>query len=93
MNSNFNQMIIKSYIKMWNKNNKNSFFQKMSETSGSMFLNQSVDKFFIEQSSIKPLLHTKTYLEYKGELAYGTWGIPLLVMSQSYHSNSNIICN
>lgn len=68
------------YLKMWNENNKNSFLQKMCKNSSLKLLNQSVDHFLIDKLN-KQQLYTKTFLEFKGELGYGSWGVPLLVKS------------
>lgn len=63
------------------ENNKNSFIRKMCKNSSSKLLNQSVDHFMIGKLTKQQLQFTKTYLEFKGELGYGSWGIPLLVKS------------
>ena len=71
------------------ENNKNSFIRKMCKNSSSKLLNQSVDHFMIGKLT-KQQLCNKTYLEFKGELGYGSWGIPLLVNYNLFNSNVNI---
>lgn len=53
----------------------------MCKNSGSKLLNESVDTFFAEHSNRQDYLKSKSFLELKGELGYGSWGIPLLVKS------------
>lgn len=58
----------------------------MCKNSSSKLLNHSVDTFFVQHSNRKDSLNidslnSKSFLEFKGELGYGSWGIPLLVKS------------